>query len=241
MDNLDSKYYQELIALRKEYEEFVYIISHDLKSPARAISNIANWIEEDLEGQVNNEIAHNFSLMKNRVGRLENMMDALLELSRVSRFDLELYEVNLPKLIRECVELAETKPNIEFHVLFDIQSENLITLGNKLEKVIVQLLCNAVQFHDKEKMNIFIEIRETESDYEFTIRDDGPGIPEELIPNIFKIFYTVNAKDKVETTGAGLTICAKIMEMVGGQIECFPVIGSTGSLFKFNWPKTIIV
>lgn len=241
MDSLDSKYYQELLALRKEYEEFVYIISHDLKSPVRAISNIANWIEEDLEGQVNDEIAHNFSLMKNRVGRLENMMDALLELSRVKRFELEFYDLNLPKLIKECAEIAETKPNIEFHISFVIENENMITLGNKLEKVIVELLSNAVQFHDKEKINIFIEIKETQSDYQFTIRDDGPGIPEELRANVFKIFYTVNAKDLVETTGAGLTICAKIVEMVGGQIECFPVIGGIGSVFRFNWPKKIIL
>jgi K+-sensing histidine kinase KdpD len=73
-------------------------------------------------------------------------------------------------------------------------------LWEKLEKVIYSLLDNAVQFHERKK-NVFIEIVENETDYEIVIGDDGPGIPEEVKDKIFSVFYTVNSKDVVDSTG----------------------------------------
>lgn len=240
MKEFINKEKEELITLKKEFEDFVYIVSHDLKSPMRAIATTATWIEEDLEGNTNKDILNNFRMLKNRVNRLEKMMDALLELSRVNRFGMEVNEVNIPKMINDCVHLSKNIPNIEFIVSFSIENETINTLGKKLQKVILNLLENAIQFHDKEKKNIFIEINETKTDYEFIIRDDGPGIPEEVKDKIFNIFYTLSSKDIQETTGAGLTICNKIVKMVGGKIEYLPSKQS-GSIFKFNWPKIIIL
>ena len=95
-----QKCQEELSALKKEYEDFVYIVSHDIKTPMRAISNIATWIEDDLGPDINIDILNNFSLLKNRVARLENMLNALLELSRINRTEMEEYEVNIPKLVK---------------------------------------------------------------------------------------------------------------------------------------------
>ncbi len=240
MEDLESKDYQELMALKKEYEEFVYIVSHDLKSPLRAIANISSWIEDDLEGNDNAEIIANFSLMKGRVSRLESMMNALIELSRVNRLELDQYEVSIPELVKECAAMATTTPNVSFHYRIEIEHEKVTTLAKKLEKVLFNLIENAIQFHDKDKINIFIEIIETNLAYEFAIRDDGPGIPEAVREKIFNIFYTVSAKDLVETTGAGLTICKKIVKLVGGTIELVFDAGS-GTTFKFSWPKEIVL
>ncbi|SDW33927.1 sensor histidine kinase [Flavobacterium degerlachei] len=229
---------EELEALKKEYEEFVYIVSHDIKTPMRAIINITTWIEDDLGSNVDQDILDNFSLLKNRVGRLENMMNALLEISRVSRTNMELYEVNIPKLINDCVEMLDNKSNVEFHMTYHLKEEKCITLGKKLEKVVFSLLDNAIRFHDKEMKNVIIEVSENETDYLISISDDGPGIPEEVQDKIFAIFYTVNSKDVVDTTGAGLTVSNRILKMVGGTLEYVPAIDK-GSVFKFNWPKVI--
>lgn len=99
MEELENKHYQELIALKKEFEEFVYIVSHDLKSPMRAITNITTWIEEDFDKDTDKGILDNMNLLKNRVSRLENMMNALLELSRINNFNNDIYELNIPKMI----------------------------------------------------------------------------------------------------------------------------------------------
>ena len=236
MTESEKKCQEELVALKNEFEEFVYLVSHDIKTPMRAISNITTWIEDDLGTNVDKDILDNFRLLKNRVERLEKMMNALLELSRVNRSEMELYEVNIPKLVNDCVEMLENKSNVEFHFTYNLNNENSIVLGKKLQKVLFSLLDNAVRFHDKEKKNVFVEISENETDYEIKVSDDGPGIPEGVKDKIFSIFYTVNSKDIVDSTGAGLTISSKIIKMVGGVLEYAPAINN-GSLFKFNWPK----
>lgn len=229
---------EELSALKKEYEDFVYIVSHDIKTPMRAIANIATWIEDDLGSNANVDILNNFSLLKNRVGRLENMLNALLELSRINRTEMEMYEVNIPNLVEECMAILDNKLNVKFHVNYDLSNENCITLGKKLNKVVFNVLDNAVRFHDKQIKNVFVNVSENETDYEIKIRDDGPGIAEEVRQKIFSIFYTVNSKDVLDSTGAGLTISSKILAMVGGAIQYTPGVNN-GSIFQINWPKTI--
>ncbi|MFV5689401.1 sensor histidine kinase [Flavobacterium sp. ZT3R25] len=232
----EKKCQEELVALKKEFEEFVYIVSHDIKTPMRAISNLTTWIEEDLGTNVDNAILDNFRLLKNRVERLEKMMNALLELSRINSSEMELYEVNIPKLVNDCIKMLADKSNVEFHFTYHLKNENTVTLGKKLQKVLFNLLDNAVRFHDKEKKNVFIEIIENKTDYEIKVSDDGPGIPEEVRDKIFSIFYTVNSKDIVDSTGAGLAITNKIIKLAGGVFQYTPAVNN-GSVFKFNWPK----
>jgi len=238
MEESEKKCQEEFIALKKEFEEFIYIVSHDIKSPMRAISNITSWIEEDLGNAVNQDVLTNFGLLKNRVHRLENMMNALLELSRVDRTELEFYELNIPKMIAKCIDLFDRELNVDFHFKADIVNENCVTLGVKMQKVIMSVLDNAVRFHHEENRKVLIDIVENDNDYEIKISDNGPGIPEQAIHKIFSIFYTVNSKDIVDTTGAGLAISCKIMKLVGGKIEYSPGVHS-GSVFTIHWPKII--
>lgn len=238
MENAEKNYQEELVALKKEFEEFIYIVSHDIKAPMRAISNITSWIEQDLGNAANDDVLTNLSLLKNRVSRLENMMNALLELSRVDRTDLEFYEINIPKMIRNCIDLFDQKSNMYIHFKVDVISENCVTLGVKLQKVILSVLDNAIRFCQGKNTEVFISVVENDSDYEIKIIDNGPGIPEQAIPKIFSIFYTVNSKDILNTTGAGLAISYKIMKLVGGKIQYSPG-EDNGSIFTINWPKTI--
>ncbi|MDI1305060.1 ATP-binding protein [Flavobacterium sp. AED] len=236
MTESDKKCQEELISLKKEFEEFVYIVSHDIKTPMRAISNITTWIEEDLGSDADKDILDNFRLLKNRVERLEKMMNALLEFSRVNRTEMELYEVNIPKLVTDCIEMIDNKSEVEFHLSCNLINENSIILGKKLQKVLYNLLDNAIRFHDKEKKNVFVEVSEDKTQYVIKVSDDGPGIPEDVKDKIFSIFYTVNSKDIVDSTGAGLSISNKIIKMVGGTLVYTPGINK-GSVFEFNWPK----
>ena len=238
MEEYEKKCQEELVALKKEFEEFIYIVSHDIKSPMRAITNITTWIEEDLGSVVNQDVLTNLGLLKNRVYRLENMMNALLELSRVDRTELEFYELNIPKMIANCIDLFDRESNVDFHYKANIVNENCVTFGVKMRKVVMSVLDNAVRFHHEKNRKVFIGIVENDNDYEIKISDNGPGIPEQVIHKIFSIFYTVNSKDIMDTTGAGLAISCKIMKLVGGKIEYSPGV-DCGSVFTINWPKII--
>lgn len=238
MMEYEKKYQEEFLALKKEFEEFVYIVSHDLKSPMRAISNITSWIEEDLGNTANQEVKINLGLLKNRVNRLENMMNALLEFSRVDKMELEFYQVNISKMISNCIALYQKDKKVSINLKVTVINENWTTLGTKLQKVIISLLDNAVRFHDKENGEVFITVLENANDYEIQISDNGPGIPEAVVSKIFSIFYTVNAKDLVDTTGAGLAISCKIVKVVGGKLKYTSGLNN-GSVFTLNWPKSI--
>ena len=156
MDEIQIDYQTELEELKKEYADFIYIVSHDIKAPLRAISNLTNWIEEDLGSNVSEDVLNNFELLKNRISRLEGMMNALLEVSRVNSIEMELYEVNLPKLVNDSILIIEEQQNVEFHLNYYLRNESFETLGKKLQKVLFNLLDNAVRFHDKEKGNVYL-------------------------------------------------------------------------------------
>lgn len=163
------------------------------------------------------------------------MFNALLELSWVNRTEMEQYEVIISKLVEECIASMDIGANVKFHLNYNVSDQNCITLGKKLNKVIFSLLENAVRFHDKEIKNVFVFVTENETDYTIKIKDDGPGIPEEVAEKFFSVFYTVNSKDVLDTTGTGLAISSKI---VGGTINYEPGLHN-GSVFKINWPKII--
>ncbi|WP_026709303.1 sensor histidine kinase [Flavobacterium frigidarium] len=229
-----KKHSQEYEALKKEYEDFIYIVSHDLKSPMRAISNITTWIEEDLEEENTASIPENFKLLKNRVGRLENMMNALLELSRVNKLEEEFTTVNLKEFIDEVANVAVGKSTANVVINYELSQYTIAIAVNKIQKVLTELIENAIRFNTNEKKDIFVTIQETELNYEITVADNGPGILKEIENKIFNIFYTASSKDHFETTGAGLTISKKIMQTINGDL----VFDSNEmTTFKMIWPK----
>lgn len=229
-----KKHSNEYETLKKEYEDFIYIVSHDLKSPMRAISNITTWIEEDLVDENTNDISENFKLLKNRVGRLENMMNALLELSRVNKLESEQRMVDLKQFIDDVTVIALGKSSATVIVNYNLPQIEVAIVGNKIQKVLTELIENAIRFNTNEKKNIFVTVEETISNYQIIIADNGPGILKEIEDKIFNIFYTASSKDHFETTGAGLTISKKIMQSINGDL----VYDSNElTTFKMIWPK----
>lgn len=228
----------ELKGLKEEFESFTYIISHDMKASLRAVSNLTSWIEEDLGEDVDPDVLQNFNLLKNRVDRLQNMLSALLELSRVNTAEWEVYEVNIPKMMENCVAMVENNKGVKIHTKLNLINDNCNTVGDKLQKVMTCLLDNAVRFHDKNNGNVFLDISENDKTYEIQVADDGPGVSEESREKIFSIFYTAHSKDIIDSTGASLAICKKILKRLGGSLKYFPN-KDNGSVFSVSWPKEI--
>jgi len=223
---------QQIKQKSEELEQFVYIVSHDVKAPVRAINNLVSWIEEDL-GQMTDSVKEYFGLLKGRVGRIEKMMDALTELSRVKRLELEIAETNVSKIINNIIDIIPDKGQIT------VETGDMPvfrTMYQKLFKVLNILIINAFQFHDKNNGWIKIQCTDNKDHYLFEIKDNGPGIAEEYHQKIFTIFYTLCSKDTHETTGAGLSIAKAIVEFAGGQMNVSSKPGE-GSNFYFTWPK----
>jgi signal transduction histidine kinase len=112
----------------------------------------------------------------------------------------------------------------------------LITDPLPLQQIFTNLISNAIKHHDRCDGKVFIAAQEMESAYEFSIRDDGPGIDPKFHEKIFIIFQTLQARDTVENTGVGLAIIKKILDDKGGtiKVESEPEKGTT---FRFTWRK----
>ncbi|AMM52024.1 hypothetical protein TH61_13690 [Rufibacter sp. DG15C] len=232
----DTTCQEQLALLKQEYEEFAYIVSHDLKAPLRAICNLSGWISEDLGENIDPDIAHNIKLLQNRAERMERMINAVLSFSRVNRQELDIGEVDVKELVLEVAALFQKSHGLHLTVE---PLPTFTTYAKKLETVFAKLLENAVTFNESGKPEVHISAAEQESFYTFTVTDNGIGISEDAKEKVFKLFYTVQPKDEEEHLGAGLTIVKKIVQFVGGTIQVQPTMDQ-GATFQFTWPKHIL-
>lgn len=226
---------QQLEQLQKEFDEFAYLVSHDLKAPVRAISNLSHWIEEDLADNLCGDVKENMKLLRSRANRLEHMIESLLLYSRISRYDLDVEPTNTEELVRNAA--AKFDSRVVLHLPQPLPE--LITYKQKLSEVFFHLIANSATFSNKPHTNITVTCHHADNKYyEFVVKDDGNGVPENALDKIFNLFYTVSAKDTQETVGAGLAISKKIIQFVQGFIRA-ENNNENGLTIRFTWPKEI--
>lgn len=230
--------FDRLRELTADFDNFAYIVSHDLKAPVRAITNISNWIEEDMGSDVPEEVTENLQLLRNRTDRLEKMINALLVFSRVGRLQTEIKTLHVPDILSQVKTELSLPAAVTFNISPDLPA---ITTNPHLLKTVLQVIIdNAIRFNDKAgNIDVKVDVEEENENINFTITDNGPGIPAEALSKIFTMFYTVQVKDLVDTTGAGLAIAKKAAGLVGANIQVNSIINQ-GSVFRVNWPKIII-
>ncbi len=217
----------------QELDNFAYVTSHDLKAPLRAIANLATWLSEDLGDKIPPENQQQLQLMQSRVERMDNLIQGLLEYSRIGRKNIQEKTVNVRDLILETLDLLPVK---EFEIAIAPNLPTLKTNAMLLQQVFANLIGNAIKYHPKQQGKIIISCEEEESYYRFAVADDGMGIDPQYHDRIFGIFQTLQARDTVESTGIGLSIVKKIVESQDGKIWVKSQLGE-GATFYFTWYK----
>jgi signal transduction histidine kinase len=232
--DLLAKKLKETEFINRELEQFAYIVSHDLKAPLRAISNLSQWIEDDVSKLASTGSKDNLSLLRSRVFRMESLINAILSYSKStkSKENTELSDTGW--LINEVIDSLNCPENIGISVKGKFPV--IETQPVKLQQIFSNLISNSIKYNDKESGIIEIGFSETEEHCRFYVFDNGPGIEPQYHSKVFQIFQTLEARDIYESTGIGLAIVKKIIEDCGGKIWIESESGKW-TRFIFIWPK----
>ncbi|MEM9246582.1 MAG: PAS domain S-box protein, partial [Cyanobacteria bacterium P01_F01_bin.153] len=225
---------QTLDRRNEELQQFAYVVSHDLKAPLRAISSLSEWLEDDLQGVLPEDSREHLQLIRKRIERMGNLLNGLLEYSRVGRKQIEPGTVVIAELLQGVIDSLSPPSGFEVEIVGQMPVLQARSLS--LQQVFANLIGNAIKYCDRNDGKLIILVEERDKDYAFSLEDNGPGIDSHHHEKIFTIFQTLNSRDKVESTGVGLAIVKKILELEGGTISVASELGQ-GTTFTFTWPK----
>ncbi len=217
-----------------ELKEFAYLVSHDLKAPLRAIKTLVDWISTDYADKLDEEGREQLMLLVSRVDRMHRLLDGVLEYSRIGRIREPLAPVNLNEMVPELIDAM----NPAGPILVTVESQLPVIQAepSRVRQVFEHLIGNAIRFMDKPQGLVRVQCVEDGGSWLFSVSDNGCGIKEEHFERIFKIFQTLAPKDQCESTGMGLTLVKKIVDLHGGRVWVESEAGE-GSTFWFTWPK----
>lgn len=236
-ENKLKSYTRDLERINAELDQFAYVVSHDLKAPLRAINNLSEWIEEDIADMLEGDTKDQFRLLRGRVHRMESLINGILSYSRAGRIKTNTEKFLIKAVIDDLCETFSAKKPVEFVLEGDTHLE-IVSEKITLSQILQNLISNGIKYNDKEDIKITIGWKTTEdNEYEFFVRDNGPGISPEFHERIFVIFQTLQSRDEVESTGVGLAIVKKIMDDKGGKIRVESTM-TEGTTFFFTWPAT---
>jgi signal transduction histidine kinase len=228
-----------LVRRNQELDEFSHIASHDLQAPLRGISNLAEWLVSDLAGKLPAESQHQLELIQSRVVQMTALINGLLQYALIGRENIAPINVNLSQLIAEVVDLLA--PPSHLTVRFSTGLPTIKTQALLLKQVLSNLIGNAIKYHDaiaKTQGKVEILVVDEDTEWRFSIIDDGPGIAPENQQKIFGIFQTLVGRDDMKGMGIGLAVIKKIVESRGGTVAVESAIGQ-GSTFSFTWLKML--
>jgi signal transduction histidine kinase len=200
---------------------------------------LADFVIEDCEGKLPAESFKHLHAIKQRIFRMQRLLEDLLEYSKVGKDESNIKTFNSQTVIQSAMELSEIPPtiNVEF-TGDDYEVETWIT---PLETCLRNLIGNSVKHRDVKSGRIEIHCEQFDDFITFSVADDGRGIPSEHHERIFRMFEALKRRDEVEGSGMGLAVVKKTVEIYGGSITVESPNKWSGSTFHLRWPNSIQV
>jgi len=215
----------------QELNDYAHMVSHDLKSPLRNIDSLSAWLKEDYKDKLDDTGNNRLHLIRNNVEKMDTLINGILQYSTIGKDRIDVYDVDTNVLFDTILTIIEIPTHINI-----IRTNLPIVKGNKysLQQLFQNLIDNAIAYNDKEKGKIIIGATDQGEFWEFYIKDNGMGIEQAYFDKIFRTFETL--KNNVQSTGIGLSIVKKIVNLYGGEIWLTSKINE-GSTFYFTLKK----
>jgi signal transduction histidine kinase len=232
----------ELETKNAELERFTYTVSHDLKSPLFTIRGFLGYLEEDAFAGNHDRMRSDMQRITDATNKMQQLLNDLLELSRVGRTKNESELFSFEELVRDAVELVQgtiMERGVAVHI--DTEMPNVYGDKRRLLEVVQNLVDNAAKFMgDQPAPRIEIGLNEDTDDGMpiFHVRDNGIGIASEHHERVFGLFNKLDVKS--DGTGIGLALVKRIVEVHGGRIWVQSEPGE-GTTFYFTLPTQVQV
>jgi len=225
---------RDLRRSNKELQDFAYVAAHDLKAPLRGIGTLTDWIASDYADKFDEQGRQQLGMLKGRVERLSELIDGILHYSEIGRVASRVERVDLNVLVSEVTALLDPPQHVEVTVKGRLPV--VVCEKVRLSQVFRNLIDNAIKYMDKAHGRIEVGCSEQEGFWRFAISDNGPGIDGKYFEKIFQMFQTLAPRDERESTGIGLAVVKKILDLCGGSVWIESNVGE-GTTFFFTLPK----
>ncbi|MCW5909355.1 MAG: hypothetical protein KIS94_15930 [Chitinophagales bacterium] len=231
-----KEYNRQLRIKNREVEQFTHVAAHDLQEPLRIITSYTQLLQRHATDKLDTVSKQYMNHLLQGTSRLKSLMTDLLDYFDISTLQ-NVEDVNCNDLLNDIVtNLKDAYPDKQFSIKY---SNLPIVYGNRhnLRSLFFNLLDNAIKFNrDGINPEVAIEDISTPDYWKFAVSDNGIGIEEKYLKNMFTIFQRLHSIERYEGTGIGLAQCKKIVELHGGRIWVESVAGK-GSTFFFTLKK----
>jgi light-regulated signal transduction histidine kinase (bacteriophytochrome) len=239
-------YSDELSRSNRELEEFAFVASHDLQEPLRKIQAFSDRLESMFKDELGEKGTDYIARMKNAAQRMSNLINDLLEFSRVTTRGKDFTDTDLNSILNDIksdLEIAINECNAQ------IVTANMPVIQadpSQMHQLFLNLISNAVKFRgpnvdpviniDFERVSEFSEDHNSEISWHvITVRDNGIGFSDEYADKIFVPFQRLHGRSQYKGTGIGLSVCRRIVERHGGSIAAISTLGE-GATFIIKLP-----
>jgi signal transduction histidine kinase len=209
---------EELTKVNRELDNFVYSVSHDIRSPLMSVLGLVNIIQKDDDNLVNREQL--FDMMRSSIHRLDGTLLEIIDYSKNARSEISVSEINIKSMLDECYDHLKYMAGAN-DMIKEVAVQNDVKFYSdayRLNIIFNNLISNSIKYRDQKK-NPFIKVN-VAVDEEFamiTFQDNGIGINAQSLQKIFDMFY--RATDHCEGSGLGLYIVKEAVEKLGGKIN----------------------
>lgn len=226
---------EELKRSNVDLERFAYVAAHDLRSPLRAVYDLAEWTLEDDENALSTDSRAYLEMMQARAKRLDRLLTDLLDYARAGQEHDGLADLDMAQLIDQISTMLD--PKEAFTIEYTGEVGNIRTHATPLTQILINLISNAIKHHDRAAGKITVSADFDGEQFFVEVADDGPGIPKEYQQRIYQLFQTLRPRDEVEGSGLGLAIIRKLLDRYNADIVLVsnPEMGR-GARFRFSFP-----
>ena len=236
MENEIKLAMEKLQQSNAELEQFAYVASHDLQEPLRMVASYVQLIERRYKGKLDSDADEFIGYAVDGANRMRGLIDDLLTYSRVARLGKPFEPTDLEStleivLLNLKASIAENKAVVTHDKLPTVMAD-----GGQLVQLFQNLIGNGIKFHGDQAPLVHVSVQVRDTDYLFSVRDNGIGIAPEYYDRLFKIFQRLHTREEYPGSGIGLAVCKRIVERHGGRIWIESQVGK-GSTIYFTLSK----